>query len=77
MKHMWKNCSKTEQYGELASPECQGWVKDGTEWKIVWEAEEVKKKINSPLTLTKGCSCKTGYNSWPKYFNISHFSEES
>ena len=55
------NSSRPDQHDGLSPLEKQGWMKEGNEWKIDWEAEEVQHEIQTTLTfLSKGCMCKTG-----------------
>ena len=58
---MWQRSVHRDVYSSLPQPEQSGWMKDGNNYAIDWEAAEVMEKIKGTIHfLTKGCSCKKG-----------------
>ena len=58
---MWQISTYPDVYSSLPAPEQSGWIKDGYNYIIDWEAADVMEKIKGTIKfLTKGCSCKKG-----------------
>jgi len=58
---MWQRSTYPDVYSSLPAPEQSGWIKDGCNYIIDWEAVDVMEKIKGTIEfLTKVCSCKKG-----------------
>jgi len=58
---MWQQSHYANVYSSLPPPEQSGWKKNGSDYTIDWEADDVMEEIQETIKfLTKGCSCKKG-----------------